>query len=88
VKTKNDYAVAARLALSWPGNPLLDDASAEICFDTAILRATDRVHERSVADPLPSGEALEPSRFENSRDIRGTIQFDSIVPGTIFSMMA
>jgi hypothetical protein len=43
---KNHRAIAARLALSRPCHPLLDDAAAKVGIDQPVFRASYRFSER------------------------------------------
>jgi hypothetical protein len=64
----DEQSKAGSLALSRPRNALLDDPSAEIGIDQALLRTLDRRNQARIRDAILAGESRKRSGFEDTHE--------------------
>lgn len=63
---KDNRSIPTRFALSWPCNPLFNDATAEIGIHQPFFRASYSLHQDLIAKFFFSSKALEPPCLEDS----------------------
>jgi hypothetical protein len=70
-------AVAARAALSFPSDPLLDDAAAKIGVDQATGGARYGLAQAPIRNPLAARVPHQPFGFEDSHAIPNSINYST-----------
>jgi hypothetical protein len=62
---QDDGPVAFRSALSWPGDPLLDDLTAKVRVDLPVFGPGNSLPQGRISNSFPPGKALKPPGFED-----------------------